>query len=838
MLLAAATMMPVGAEQIELNGKQHEVDELIDMSVGPGVTYKRLRSETYPLNINMLIVDVTNPYNRLETTAANETCQGTEYLVNAAKRQTTSDKRVLAGANANFWVVATQEPYSPTLNGVGYGGSCRNGQLITETNMHADQWNGGWTHTGLIGIDVDRMLHVGHIYYRGYVKNDKIGSPEIYQINKVVRDGEIGLYNSFYGSSKSFRPINQTTDASTKKPAWNIVSGESTEVLLDFVAGQQWKVGEPVKFTVSEIRANAGTGTLGSHAAALVGRGDKRDLLDKLAVGDVVEIETDYFDKQDQPIKFDNFVAGNAVVMENGELTSFNTSETYNSTVYARTGYGMSADGKTLYVVVVDKSTDLEYGKSAGCPARVMCELAKHYGCSEFVNCDGGGSAQMYVNGEIVNTTTEVAPRAVCTGMFMYSIAPEDKTVARLEFYDVSLRAPVYASYTPRIIAYNQYGDVLDYDFKDFTLSCPETLGSCEGNVFTAGGNFVTDKLTASYNGVSVSKDLTVEDSQPALRIKPLIIDNVREYVMEVTATVGENVYKYEPASLEWTVGDESIVSLSDQGLLKGLKNGQTTVKVKVGKFEDETTVSVEIPAEKYLQVTDYADWTFKQSGVKNAKMSADGRVDFTVAVSRLAPTLDLSKSVAFYGLPEKLWVEFESDIKVDMVTADVRTPVALRANTSETDNDGNGFAASTAHRVEFALSAFGDLDDLITFPMTINSVKFTFPKDASLNGEHYIRLKALETEYSNVSGVEDVAMPDDSKSVAVTGTAVDGSLNIKSTAELRSVSFYTAAGVLAGTYQLSGNEATINVGVVSGGFYVAVVETAAAVVPVKVIVK
>lgn len=838
LLLAAATVLPVDAEQIELNGNPHEVDELISMSIGPGITYKRLRSETYPLNINMLIMDVTNPYNRLETTTANETCQGTESLVKAAQRQTTAEKRVLAGANANFWVVNTQEPYSPTLNGVGYGGSGRNGQMITETNMHSDQWNGGWKHMGVIGIDVDKMLHIGNLYYRGYVKHDKIGSPEIHQINKVVRDGEIGMYNSFYGASKSFRPINQGT-GSTGKPEWTIVEGESTEVLLDLVEGEKWKIGEPVKLTVSEVRTNAGTGTLGNHAAALVGRGDKRDLLANLAAGDEVTIETNYFDRNDQLVKLDNFVAGNAAVMIDGELTKYNTTETYNSQIYSRTGYGMSADGKTLYVIVIDRSTDKTYGKSGGCPTRVMCELAKHYGCTDMVNCDAGGSAEMYYNGAIINTTTEGTPRAVSNGMFLYSVAPKDENVARLEFYDVNLLAPTYSSFSPQIIAYNQYGDVIDYDFKDYTLSCSETLGSCEGNLFIAGGTAMTAPLTATFNGVSVSKDMTVASSNVTMRVKPLVIDHVREYAMEVTATIGSNVYNYDPARLDWTVEDESVAVINEQGVLKGLKNGNTTITVNVGEFVDQTPLSVEIPTAKYLPVTDFTGWTFKQSGTSGTKMSEDGRVDFKVAVSRLAPSVELLKPTNIFSLPEAVWVEFNSDLKIDKVQLDVRTPVSTRTNYTEQNNGGQGFDALSTYRVKFPLSDYGDLSDLISFPMKFNGLKFTFPKDASLNGNHYVNIKALDAEYLNPSGVEDVSIQDAHAVVAVSpNPVVDGAANVLSNSDLRSASIYSASGVLVGRQSISGNRASVDVSGLPSGLYIIVVETVDGLTPVRVIVK
>ena len=74
--------------------------------IGPGIRHTRYRLPEYPLNINVLRVDLTNPYNTVETTVANESAKGTETLVHAAERQSAPGHRALAGANANFWVVA------------------------------------------------------------------------------------------------------------------------------------------------------------------------------------------------------------------------------------------------------------------------------------------------------------------------------------------------------------------------------------------------------------------------------------------------------------------------------------------------------------------------------------------------------------------------------------------------------------------------------------------------------------------------------------------------------------------------------------------------------------
>lgn len=155
---------------------------------------------------------------------------------------------------------------------------------------------------------------------------------------------------------------------------------------------------------------DAGAGTLANYDLAIVGRGDKREALNRLKPGDKVTLRYGWSDKNGKLIEFDNLVGGNAQVMNAGTLTKYNTSETYNSQVYSRTGYGTDDEGRYLYIIVIDKSTDPRYGTSAGCSTTEMCAIAQHYGCTYMTNFDAGGSAEMLVGNAIVNKTTEASP--------------------------------------------------------------------------------------------------------------------------------------------------------------------------------------------------------------------------------------------------------------------------------------------------------------------------------------------------------------------------------------------------------------------------------------------
>ena len=195
--VGATSLFAQDTPAIMINDKSYDVEYLITREEGPGILYRRVRIPGYPLNVNIVEVDLTNPYNRVETMQASETLYKTEKLETAAKRYTTDEKRVIAGANANFWCVSSQPPHSDLLIGATYNGNLRNGQIITETNAHSDQWDGGPSRTGVVAIDTSKKLWVESMNYVGYAINDKIGNPQIIQVNKLVRDGEIAMYNKF-----------------------------------------------------------------------------------------------------------------------------------------------------------------------------------------------------------------------------------------------------------------------------------------------------------------------------------------------------------------------------------------------------------------------------------------------------------------------------------------------------------------------------------------------------------------------------------------------------------------------------------------------------------------
>ena len=749
LVLAIVACLPVHAEFL-IDGTTYSADTLVHRQVGPGMVNTIVRIPGYPLNVYVMEVDLNDPNNRVETTIGYNTVGRTEALTNAYTRNRTATKRPVAGCNANFWVVSGNGvPWSSYQLGTPLGGVVRNDTTLVNDNTTWDWWNGGPTHTAAAAITHDKTLMLGRLQWEGVITSDKLAQPLPYHnVNRRAVAGDICLWNGAYTRTREFEDdwigFNERGNNHTDN------------YYLTFVDGEGWKNNAPMQFVIAKIVNDADRQTLGSYDACLTVTGDaNKATMAALAVGDEIAVTSAWLSIDSSAAgerpDIENLVWGNAPIMHNGELLGRNYDETYNSQVYSRTCYGSSADGKHLYLLVIDKSTSPLYGQSAGCPTAVACQILKQMcpDVTEMVNMDAGGSAEMMLFGKIINTTTEGTPRAVACGWLVEAVGEEDNEVASIAFDLHRLDAPVYSSTTPRILGYNRIGELVDEDVQGFTLACDESIGSTSGSTFIAGGDPVTGTLVATLAGMTATVPVRIMAAQPAIALRPILIDN-RDYPIEVTATVNQNTYFYNPSMLDWSVENAGIATING-GVLKGVANGQTVIDCSIGGFSDSDTVNVEISPEPYLfQAWD--GWTFKGAGAKNIEIDeATGDVSFTYSSNR-APYLQMTKDVSLYSLPDSVVLVFNSTIPIDYIQIDARNRFNTTSNYLRIDPPvGDLFQAGQDYRIMLDLEALGGADYVGTFPVTIKSIKFTLNKSGEA-GDHLLALKAFYCHYPYTS--------------------------------------------------------------------------------------
>ena len=731
-----------GFAAITLGGKTYETDTLYRRQVGPGMVTTIVRIPDYPLNIYITETDLNNPNNRVETTLGYSTVGRSESLLNAVKRNRTATKRPIVACNSNFWCVSAEWPPREFELGTPYCSVIRNDSICVNAETNEDNWCYGPGYTGGTAISRDKTLYFDHIIPSATITSERFNAPVVFEtVNRRCILNHVTLWTPAYTRTRQF----ETDWISTGERG----NAHTDNYYLTLKAGERWGINHDMTFVVTRIVRDADRQTLGNYDACITCSGTQAQVMAALAEGD--EITVNYgmtAQGSGERPEIENMVEGIGLVMKNGELTNNNYDLDYNTKVYSRTGYGASADGKHLIMMVIDMSFSKKYGRSAGCNTETMCLIMQQL-CpyvSDITTMDAGGSAMMIVGDECISTTTEGTPRAVACGWMVEAVGEEDNTVASIAFADFKAEAPIYSSYVPKILGYNAIGELINEDVKGFTLTCDEAIGSTEGDTFIAAGQEAHGTLTAHLGDMTATLPVTTLMAQPAIKVKPLLIDS-RDYPIEVTATVNDKTYTYDPSKLVWSIDDPSIATI-ENGVLMPKRNGSTRFTCQIGEFNDQDSVTVEISTVPFLKQS-WNDWTLKASGANNLVLSTDGTLSFYYNSSR-APYLSLKKDITFYSLPDTIALTFNSTIPIDYIQIDARNRYFTSLNYEKYEPEG-GFEANKDYTLRINLDQMGGIDQVGTYPITLKEVKFS-PSKSAPKGDYSISLKALYAHYPNVA--------------------------------------------------------------------------------------
>jgi hypothetical protein len=121
-------------------------------------------------------------------------------------------------------------------------------------------------------------------------------------------------------------------------------------------------------------------------------------------------------------------VSGKPDLLRNGAVTSSQHGTDLCTTRHPRTALGLSQDGKTLYLVVVDgRST-----ASVGATCAELATLMQGLGAYHALNLDGGGSSAMFVRGQgVVNRPSDGTERVVANHLAVF--APSTSSLGTLK---------------------------------------------------------------------------------------------------------------------------------------------------------------------------------------------------------------------------------------------------------------------------------------------------------------------------------------------------------------------------------------------------------------------
>jgi hypothetical protein len=335
----------------------------------PGLTYRNEKINNVPWSIHVLKIDRSRKDLTFFAAHARDKVLGVSLIAQQARALPPAIGRAIAGVNGDFYIRD-----NPTYAGDPRGLQILNGDLISAPD------------TVCVWFDSDGNPHLDEV--KGEFKITwPDGRKTPFGLNQQRSSRMAVLYTPSYG------------------PSTRAAGGR--EIVLEKEGDSPWlplQVSETYRARVREVQTNGNT-RLATNIMVLSVAAQLLPGLPELAPGIVVEIST-----ATEPVLkgVKTAIAGGPALIRNGKAfalkvpppgTSPSYSERSKYERHPRSAVGWSATH--VYLVTVDGR---QPGLSVGMKLAELAEYMAGLGCTEAMNFDGGKSAQMWMNGQIMNS--------------------------------------------------------------------------------------------------------------------------------------------------------------------------------------------------------------------------------------------------------------------------------------------------------------------------------------------------------------------------------------------------------------------------------------------------
>ena len=755
-----------------IDNNTYTVDTLQHSKVGPGAYYTAIKftGPTLTFRTFYLEADANQPNFEIRTELGRDSIIGTENISAHAERKTTETECYFAAVNGDFF--ETTGDVGTPING-----SMHNGVPATAVT--------GSPHFIITGgtSPYASFLTASYTY--------KVNGGESISLNRI--NGRIG--------TNELTVFNSTTGKYTHTPAG------TAEIAIELLPGESWKINAPFKAKVVGTASTNGNHQIAEGQGVLSASGTMAHYVTDLKEGDELEFTFTNTLNNYGGIAPDirQMVGGDTIFLIDGQ-----TVEQGDFSRHPRTMLGYNKDRSKVIFAVVDGRSAISSGATYYELADIMKWVNADYG----INIDGGGSSSLYLQKfGYMNQPSDGHERAVANGVYCVSKTPQDNNITEIRFKDWAMECPKYGIYTPVFYGYNQYGILIDTDVQDVTISCDPKLGEItnEGKTFYATGEG-TYALTATYNGMTASIPVTVAESENvSLRLSNVLIDNKREYPVEVNALVKEDLMPLNPVALSWASADTDIAEISESGVLKGVANGNTTVTGSVGDFTGTMNVTVEIPEADHMPVIeDFIADDFRLSqvggtGITASDMDNGFKFNYTGNGSSRGANITLNfNALAVWSLPDEFRILINpgnASVKKVSMTA---TNALGEKGTAWTGYEADEMPKNQITEIIMSPKDWCDTEDIGIYPITLNTLRIDL--GASAKGEEFeIQIPAFEACYTKQGGITNAVA--ENQTVKVYPNPVKAGESVNIAVEKGSIiSLYTTNGSLIRQFNASDN--------------------------------
>jgi hypothetical protein len=272
----------------------------------------------------------------------------------------------VAGVNADFFNIDESQHPGVAATGSSDGPEVTGARplkaAVPDKQRFGPAMAPGTSTRDVIGIGVDGRARLGTLTLTGTVAAGPARYPVAGLNQYALAQNSIGVFTAAWGAVSRQRAVcgsdTRRADACTQ---------DAEEVLVHH--GR-----------VAAMAGTPGAGTIAAGDTVLVGREAGADQLRGLSVGEPVSV---HYRLSGPGVPF-RFAVGAAPILSGGTVLPGVDAKT----AATRTGAGISADGRRLYLVTVDGAAEAGNGLTLAQLADVLAGL----GASDGVNLDGGGS--------------------------------------------------------------------------------------------------------------------------------------------------------------------------------------------------------------------------------------------------------------------------------------------------------------------------------------------------------------------------------------------------------------------------------------------------------------
>lgn len=610
-----------------------EADTLACHKLGPGIQYTNIFFKGKKMLIWVTEIDLTNPYNKIEQVQS-------RHQVPDLSRWTVQEHYKQNSRPGHKVCVAFNHDFFSYEGGICIGINVSEGEI---------PYGSGWGRS-ILAINKDKKAAVCHPVLDAKIILPDLTSVKIDRFNRAANEfvGECVLFNRFNSM--------QLTDA-----------GKYIKIAPE----GPWTVnGENIPCKVLEIADSPLQSSASEYVIFL--RGNKLNAMNSIETGHTIYISQKLNDgKFGAPLQdiLNAFHGYPSIAYEgklhDGEYNDFENGREYE--ISSRVMAGISQDGNRLYIVTTEMSKT-----SAGVNCIDLANYMLSTGSWNVVNFDSGGSVAIVVDEKMLNYPARDAIRPVMDAMLAVSIAPESTDTTSYSFLTPSIKPAAASTTKLTLLAFNQYDEVLSNDVKGFTFKCtPEALGYVDENqLFHAGIQSLSGKIVAEKDGKQTELSVFVRPVENITINPSQILIDKRSFPIAVETTVDNTIFQISPNMLTWEVNDSTVCQI-ENGILKGLSNGETFVTGTFGNITRSLSVKVEIGKGKEIAETFsfMTDFSIKSVGISNLVFnpveSGNGSlIEFDFIAGR-APFLEMTKDITLYGLPDSLSWHYVNQDKI-----------------------------------------------------------------------------------------------------------------------------------------------------------------------------